>query len=117
MPVAAATWSSATRASSSNAMRTSGSGVSSCPPSVATPKASVRAASNQLSPAPGPDPMTFIRSPRRPPIGLSGSIEPPNMLTPACYEDLPKVTPTDLEAVVPGAPCTERVTGVPGLST
>ena len=117
MPVAAATWSSATRASSSNAMRTSGSGVSSCPPSVATPKASVRAASNQLSPAPGPDPMTFIRSPSRPPIGLSGSIEPPNMLTPACYEDLPKVTPTDLEPVVPGAPCTERVTGVPGSST
>ena len=33
--------------------------------------------------APGADPMTFIRSPRRPPIGLSGSPEP-NMLTLAC---------------------------------
>ena len=48
------TCSSATRASSSKAMRTSGSGFSSSPPSVATPKARVRAASNQLSPAPGP---------------------------------------------------------------
>ena len=83
MPVASATWSSATRASSSKAMRTRGSGCSSSPPSVATPKARVRAASNQLSAAPGPDPITLSRSPRRPPIGLSGSLDP-NMLTPAC---------------------------------
>ena len=83
MPVASATCSSATRARSSKAMRTRGRGSRPRPPSVATPKASVRAASNQLSPAPGPEPMTFIRSPRRPPIGLSGSMEP-NMLTLAC---------------------------------
>ena len=81
MPVASATWSSATRDRSSKAMRTSGSGVSSWPSSVATPKARVRAASNQLSPPlPWPEPMTLSRSPRRPPIGLSGSLEP-NMLT------------------------------------
>ena len=113
IPVASATCISATRASSSKAMRTSGSGFSSSPPSVATPKARVRAASNQLSPDPGPDPMTFIRSPRRPPIGLSGSLEP-NMLTLACYEDVPRVTSTTL---VPAGCSTESVTGVPGGST
>ena len=113
MPVASATCSSATRASSSKAMRTRGSGFSSCPPSVATPKARVRAASNQLSPAPGPDPMTFMRSPSRPPIGLSGSLEP-NMLTLACYEELPRVRSTTL---TPEAPWTETATGAPGART
>ena len=52
-------------------------------PSVATPWARVRAASNQVSPPPGADPMTFKRSPRSPPIGLSGS-PAPNMLTSTC---------------------------------
>ena len=111
--MASATCISATRASSSKAMRTSGSGFSSSPPSVATPKAKVRAASNQLSPDPGPDPMTFIRSPRRPPIGLSGSLEP-NMLTLACYEEVPRVMSTTL---VPTGCSTESVMGVPGGRT
>ena len=94
-------------------MRTRGSGFSSSPPSVATPKARVRAASNQLSADPGPDPMTFMRSPRRPPIGLSGSLEP-NMLTLACYEDLPRVTATTLG---PAGCWTESVMALPGGNT
>ena len=92
-PVASTTWSSATRASSSSAMRRIGSTLGSGAPSVATPWAMARAASSQGVP-PCPTAIILSRSLRKGGMELPGSF----MATTACYGEEASVTSTDRKA-------------------